>query len=386
MANTKDSPGRVSDGQNIDFRFGKFTSGHGGMGRASRGKYSWQYDYYHIGTVDDVAQCLVSAHAAKSDSDTGVTANALADALSNITVGYDGDVTLDLTRHGKHGAVHQVDLTGSMGNGTLFVQSAASSAQTDATADASASAEVDAAASLIAQAVATLFQGIDFDIDLGVTDITVKAGSEAKTEVNMDSDAYAESSAFATASAAAGSDTDASASATGVGNSASGSSFYVQGANIEEFNAQLNLASGMFVDVQTDVLAQAYADAIATSLAHALAKASVKAEAKASLSFEYDLPVIGSGSLPIVTDFDSATVAAQQIMNAVEVIAAQAKAMAESSASTFASSAVNLILSVQYENLPGTEDLLVSSAVGNLVLNCNQDLVNANADAQAESH
>lgn len=333
--------------------------------------------------VDGVGVCLVFAHAADDDTDAGATASALADAMSDISVSYSGDVTLDLTRHGLNGAVHQVDLTASMGNGTLYALVAESAAHVDSSAEAISSVAVDAAAGMIAQAVAVLFQGIDFDIDLVVTEITVKVGSEARTEVYTDANAFAESSASASSNADADGDTSATASATGDGSSASGSSFYVQGANIEEFEAQLSLTSGTLVDVQTDVLAQAYANAIATSMVYALAEASVYAEAEASLSFVYDLPIIGEGELPIVTAFDSATAAAQEIMNAAETIIAQAEAMAESSARTIAESAVNLNLLVKYENLPGTEDLLLATSMGNLELDCSQ--TSASADAQADA-
>jgi hypothetical protein len=335
--------------------------------------------------VDDFSTCLVSAHAISNDSDTGVSASALADAISNISVAYVGDLTLDLVRHGENGSVHQVDLIATMGNGTLYAQVAQSNTAVGANVNADASSAVDATAGMIAQAVATLFQGIDFDIDLVVTSITVKAGSEALTEVNMESDAYAESSAVASSWAQAYSETSASASAMGGSASGGGSSFYVQGANIEEFEAQLSMTSGALVDVQTDVLAQTYADAIATSLAYALAEASVWAEANSQLSFVYDLPIIGSGSLPIVSDYDSATDAAQQIVNAAEAISAHAVAMAESSAKTIAGSTVDMNLSVQFENLPGTNDLLVANAAGNFDLTCSLATVSADADAQAEA-
>lgn len=335
--------------------------------------------------VGEVGQCLVSAAASSNDAETGVTAGALADAISNITVGYVGDVTLDLTRHGRNGAVHQVDLTASMGNGTLYAQVAESSASVDANAAATSSAEVDAAAGMIAQAVATLFLGIYFDIDLVVAEITVMAGAEARTEVNMVADAFAESSAIAFSNADADGDATATASATSLGVSTGGSSFYVQGAKIEGFEAQLSLASGALVDIQTEVFAQTYADAIATSITYALARASVSAEAESELSFVYDLPIIGSGSLPIVTDYDSATDVAQQIVDARETIAAQATAMAVSSATTIAGSVVEMDLSVQYENLPGTEDMLVVTATGNFELDCSEASVSAYADVQADA-
>jgi hypothetical protein len=325
--------------------------------------------------------CLASAAAGASYIDGGASAKSMALASSALAVTYTGDVTLDLTRHGKNGAVHQLDLTANMGNGTLFVQVATANTLVTSAAEADSSAQAVAASGLIAEALATLFQGINFDIDLIVTDITVVAGSEAEITAIANSRSSAESLATAESEAAASGDGSAEASALAAGVSGSGTSFYVQGANIEEFNTQLNLASAAFVDVQTGVLAQTFANAIATSLVVAIAESSAAAEAESSLSFVYDLPIIGSGSLPIVTDYVSATAAAKKIVEATEKITAQAKALAESSASILASSVVSSNLSVQFENLPGTEDLLEATAVGALVLDCSQVSASAQADA-----
>lgn len=330
--------------------------------------------------VDNVAECLISANASSINSDTGLFANAIANTIYNININYTGDVKLDLTRHGQNGAVHQIELTASMDNGTLFAQSAKSSTYAVTNATAASSSEVEAVANMIGKAVATLFQGIDFNVDLLVTDITVKAGSEAKTEVNMEAGAYAKNNASADSSASAASESYAIASVTNSDNSTAGSSFYVQGANIEEFGTQLSLASGALVNVNTESFARAYANAIAASIVHALAEASVQAEAESKLSFVYDLPIIGSGELPIVTDYDSATNTAQQIADAEEAISALAKAMAMSSARTIGSSSIGMNLSVQYKNLPGTEDMLAATATGNFELDCSHSNTSASAD------
>jgi hypothetical protein len=323
--------------------------------------------------------CLASAAAGASYIDGGASAKSMALASSALAVTYTGDVTLDLTRHGKNGAVHQLDLIANMGNGTLFAQVATADTLLASAAEAYSSAQAVAASGLIAEALGTLFQGVD-ESALGVT---VKVGSEAEVTAIAESNSSAKSDATAVSEAAANGESSAGASAGGANGSVSGSSFYVQGANIEEFKTQLNLVSGAFVDVQTGVLAQTFANAIATSLVVAIAESSAAAGAESSLSFVYDLPIIGSGSFPIVTDYASATAAAQKIFEATEKITAQAKALAESSASILTSSIVSSNLSVQFENLPGTEDLLEATAVGALVLDCSQ--VSASASAQADA-
>jgi len=324
--------------------------------------------------LNNVEQCLISAYAINSDSGAGLTASAVAKAVSDISISFSGDVTVDITRHGKHGAVHLVALNGKMESGTLFVHAAESSAQTEAETDVFSSATVNASVSMIANALATLFLGGNWNLDLEVIEITVKAGSEAHAETHIETDAQSEGSAFASANASADSDSSASASVTGSGDSAIGTTFYVQGANIEEFTAQLGLSSGMLLAVKTEVLTEAYANAIATSMAYALAEASAEAEAGGELSFFYDLPILGSGSLPIVTDYASASTSAQVIVEALDAITAQAEAIAQSSADTLAASTLDLSLSVQYEKLPGTTDLLQATAAGDLQLNCDHAL------------
>ncbi len=334
--------------------------------------------------------CLTPAAALANNSDSDVSASALAYAMSEATsyidVNYSGDVTLDLTRHGNHGAVHQVELNASMGSGTLFAQVAKSETEVETDASAYVSAEAEAAAELIAQALMNIFQGIDFNIDLEVIQINVKVGTQATAEAVAEVDASAVSSASATSGSAADSDSSALASAVGGGVSSNGSSFYVQGANIEEFSTQISAASGTVFNVQTDALAQVYADAMATSFVYAMAQASAEAQSSGKLTFDWDLPIIGTGSLPIVTDSDSAAKAAQQIANAAQSIVAYAQAAATSSASALGGSSLAMDMMVHYENLPGTEDLLEIVGTGNLGLNCTQATASANATADAETN
>ncbi|WP_329354103.1 hypothetical protein [Vibrio natriegens] len=333
--------------------------------------------------------CINPASAMANDSDSDVSADALAYAMSEassyIDISYSGGVTLDLTRHGNNGAVHQVELNANMGSGTLFAQVAESDTEGDSEASAYTSAEAEAAATMIAQAYMSVFQGINEDIDLVVTEITIKIGTEATASAVAGVEGSAESEAVAESEASAGGDSSASASATGGGISSSGSSFYVQGANIEEFTTQLGVASGTVFNVQTSALAQVYADAMATSFVYAMAEASAQAQAAGKLTFEWDLPVLGTGSLPIVTAFDSAADVAQQIAAATQEIISYAQAAATSSASALGGSSVNMNMMVHYENLPGTEDLLEVVGSGSLALDCSQASASATASAEAET-
>ncbi|UYI49169.1 hypothetical protein OFO16_22635 [Vibrio natriegens] len=334
--------------------------------------------------------CTNPATATANDSDSDVSASALAYAMSEassyIDISYSGGVTLDLTRHGNNGAVHQVELNASMGSGTLFAQVASSDAEGSSDAQSYVSAEAQAAAAMIAQAYMSVFQGIDEDIDLVVTEITVKIGTEAIASAVAGVEGSTESSVSAASGSNADSDSSSSASATGGGISSSGSSFYVQGANIEEFTTQLSATSGTVFNVQTSALAQVYADAMATSFAYAMAEASAEAQAAGQLTFEWELPILGSGSLPIVTAFDSATDAAQQIANAAQSIASYAQAAATSSASALGGSSVNMSMMIHYENLPGTEDLLEVVGNGSLALDCSQASSSATASAEADTN
>ncbi|MEO2268394.1 hypothetical protein V1358_13855 [Pseudoalteromonas sp. YIC-656] len=329
--------------------------------------------------------CLNNAMDTANDSTSDVSVDALAFAISEassyIDISYAGDVTLDMTRHGNNGAVHQVELNASMGSGMLFAQVASSDAQGNSDAWSYSSAEAQAAAAMIAQAFMSVFQGIDFDIDLVVTDITVKIGTEATAAAIAGVDGSAVSGSSSGSESGSDGSGSGSAGANGGGLSSSGSSFYVHGANIEEFTTHMTAASGIVFDVQTSALAQVYADAMATSLAVAMAEASAAAEASGQLTFEWDLPIIGSGSLPIVTTYDSAADAAQQIVNAAHDIALSAEAAASSSASALGGAFVDMGMMVYYENLPGNDDLMEITGVGSLSLDCSQASANATATA-----
>ncbi len=321
------------------------------------------------------------ANDSASDSSMAAMGDAMSEALSYIDISYSGGVTLDMTRHGNNGAVHQVELNASMDSGTLFAQIATSEAHGSSDAWSYSNAEAQAAAQMIAQAYMSVFQGIDFKIDLTVIEIRVKVGTQATASAVAGVEGSTESEAGAGSQGGADGSGSGYAGANGGSLSSSGSSFYVQGANIEEFSTHMTAASGTVFNVQTAALSQVYADAMATSFAYAMAEASAQAQAAGQLTFEWDLPILGSGSLPIVTDFDSATNAAQEIANAAQAIAVYAQAAATSSASALGGSSVNMGMTVKYENLPGTTDLLEIVGSGSLALDCSQASASASASA-----
>jgi hypothetical protein len=330
--------------------------------------------------VDGFAQCILADQAFDQASDVGSSAAAWASALQFLNLFYEGDVKLDLVRHGMYGAVHQVHLTGSMGSGTLYIQLAQASADTEAEAEASANADVEAVAEAIADAFATIFAGIDVTIDLIVTEIDVMAGALVEVEAEAIAEAEAEADASGYGSGSGDATGGGTSVAVGAGAAGTTASFYVQGAKIEEFSTQLSLNSATFNYVYTDALASSYASAFATAAAYAMAKASVEAEANAELTFVWDLPILGSGSLPIVLDSDSASEAATVIANAVSQISAWAAAAAEATSELLAESSVGVTLAVEFEDLPGIEDWIEVTAEGAMSLSCSS-YVNAQASA-----
>lgn len=329
------------------------------------------------------ANMLDNEVVANTDVSASAFALAMSAAQSYIDVSYSGDVTVDLTRHGNNGAVHQVELNAAMGSGTLFAQTAWADAGANSYGWAYTSEEAEAAAQMIGSALAILAVGVDESGDFLGIDITVKAIAKAELQTIAEAEASSESSAESEASADAGAVSGAESSAQGAGISLNGSTFYVQGANIEKFDTQLSVASGTIVNVQTDALAQVYASAIAYSMVHAMAEASAEATSLGKLSFEYDLPLIGSGTLPIATASDSAFDVANAIMSSAKDIAAYSQAQASSFASTVSGSSVSMDLGVHFENLPGTQDLLEITGTGNLTLDCSNVLSGANAQATA---
>lgn len=336
--------------------------------------------------VNGLGMCALSTHMASNDTDAGVVAQAYAQASSYMRIAYGGNVTLDVTRHGNHGAVHEVDLSANAGEGALYAAAGYSRSWAHAVATDSESAHVQEVAQMIASAYANLFQGINFTIDLGVTTIHVKAGTNAYAQAYENAVSVASASAFAYSSAGASSQAVSSAGANGTSGAGAGSSVLVQGANITNFQSQMGLSSGSLTNVHTATLAQTYADAIATAQVYALARASVYAQAKSQVSFTWDLPIIGSGSLPIVTDYDSATKVAQQVLNKSEQIVKLAEGMANSTAGMLINSSVQMNLQAQYENLPGLDDTLSASATGNFNLNCSSAYATATAGTTASTN
>lgn len=322
--------------------------------------------------------CIAANIEKAKESDGAASARAFASASQFFLVGAEGDVTLDLTRHGQNGAVHQAELTGKMGSLTLYAQNSATNVKASASAEAEADVEAEAVVERIAEALASIFIGIDFPV------ISVKAGAQADGSGYAEGEAVAEATASAAADADADGNAGASAGAFGVGAAGTSSSFYVQGAKIEEFSSLMSLNSRSFNKVNTKAMAKTYADAFATASAWALAKASVEAEAKGELEFVYDLPFIGSGSLPIVTDFNSASASAEVIADASAEISAEAKAWARASSELLAGSFVNLGLQVEFEDLPGpaSADKLEIAAVLDGALFC-KGSVKAKAGADA---
>jgi hypothetical protein len=330
--------------------------------------------------VDGFAQCALAADAYELATDGGSAAAAYAFASQQFELFYRGDVQLDLTRHGRHGAVHQVHLTGNMGSGTLYLQNANAIADAYTAVDVSAGAQVEVVAQAIADAFASIFAGIDTTVDVLGVPITIKAGAEAI----VDAEAIAYADANARASGGGGGSGDAtgggSAGAEGSGAAGTTASFYVQGAKIEEFSTQLTLNSTTFNEVDTDAIAESYASAFATAVAYAMAFASVEAHANAQLDFVYDLPFIGAGSLPIVNDSDSASAAARAIADVAIDIAAWAQATAYASSYLLANSSVGVTLAVEFEDLPGIVDWIEVTAEGAMSLSCSS-YVNAQASA-----
>ena len=336
--------------------------------------------------VNDLGMCSLSKAMLSDDAVIGAHAHAFAQALAYMQIAYAGDVTLDVTRHGKHGAVHEVDLSATAGEGAVYAAVGYSSSWAAAVASDSTSAQVQATASRIANASKSLFMGIDFDIDLVVTQITVKAGTNASAAASAEASSGAYSQAIAYAAGVSNGSAASTAYAVGGGVTATNSSVLVQGANITNFQSQMGVSTGTFTNVQTSTLTQSYANAIATSMVYALAEASVKAEAESQLDFTWDLPILGSGSLPIVTDYDSATKAAQEIVNKSESIATLAQAMAKATAGILGNSSIQMNLQAQYENLPGLNDTLTASAAGNFNLDCSNAFATAEASASTTTN
>lgn len=308
---------------------------------------------------------------------TGVTdsfawAAAVAQASAAFEIAWSGDVTLNLTRHGNNGAVFQVDMDGALGSGHLYalMSHSATTIGTDVSAEESVEVET------FAEAVAELFPSFHAGLDIVVASVSLDgfAGGAGYAEATAEAEAFAstQSSTFEASSS--------TSSVTGGGSAASASNVYVQGANIEEFQAGLNLTAADVLQVNTSALASAVANAYATAIVYAAAETRAEALLAAGLEFCYE--VAGSGDCVSLLDFEESVFhVANSVASKSEDIWAFANAYAEAYANAMAGSGFASNVVVAYENLPGTEDQLTLVGNGNGTLVCG-----ANAGAVADAN
>lgn len=324
--------------------------------------------------VQDIATNFAFDTEVSDATDAFAWAAAVAQASAALEIVWSGDVTLNLTRHGNNGAVFQVDMVGAIGSGQLFALTSYSGSFAGSEVSAEEAAEVE----VFAQAVAELFPSFHAGLDIVVASVSLDgfAGGAGYADVAAEAEAFAstESSTLATSSSRS--------SVTGGGSAASGSNVYVQGANIEEFQAGLNLTAANVMQVDTRVLASNVANAYATSVVYAAAEARAEALLAAGLEFCYE--VAGSGDCVTLLDFEDSVVrVANSVASKSEEIWAFANAYATAYANAMTGSGVASSVVVTYENLPGTEDLLelVSNGSGTLVCGANVGAI-ASANAQ----
>lgn len=325
-----------------------------------------------------VVQQVQNAGDTSFDSADGSSGDAWAEAVAmasnSMSLEWQGDIELDVVRHGINGAVFQVDLEGAMSTGQLSVMTSGAEALAALNLDAEASAEAEEFVQAVAGNLYNLSAGLDiliasvqFNGEAGMVGAS-NAGAEAQAIASTQSAAEAQAAALATAQT--GSDLTV------------GKRVYVQGANIEIFNAGITLqgtgVSQVEVTALADVVANAYATAVTVAAAEAMAQAEV------GLGLEFCVEILGdSACIPLFSISDAAMDFANELVSHEAEIQAFAESYAQAYASVLTQSQMTMSAQVQYENLPGLDDLYTLTGSGQGVLVCGD--ANAEADAEAEA-
>ena len=329
--------------------------------------------------------CVVSdadaALALDSDSGPNAQADAFAAASSmaegGLAVGWSGDVTFDITRHGKNGSVFQINLDGSVGAGQLYAMTSMANAATSV----GVSAETEEEASAFAQAVATALVQLGFQIgwpDIATISLTGSTTGHGEAMASSGATAFATTESYSSGYAGA------QASVWGANGMGANGNVYVQGAHIEEFQAGIGLAGASVVAVDTHALAQSVAQAYAMTAVMAIAEARAEALADMRVDFCYDVVLVGSDCLNVLDFQASANHVANQINQNQAQISAFAEAYAESYGSLLAFSTVGMNAVAMFENLNGTEDLISLVGTPQAQLFCGTADAGASASADAE--
>ncbi|WIO75034.1 hypothetical protein QP938_03770 [Porticoccaceae bacterium LTM1] len=328
--------------------------------------------------------CLVNSmtndSSMDSDSDGASSGNSLAGAAAmaagSLELFWGGDVTLDITRHGKNGSVFQMNLQGSLGSGHLFALSSSAFADTSTDAEVGVNETVNT----FIQAVVDAMIDIDSTLDIGVASVSLNGSASGSVAAELTGSA----SAIATTEASNSSAGSASSSASGEGSASATNSVYVQGANIEEFMAGLTLNSTSVISVDSSALASSLANSMLIAMVEVAAEARAEAMVNLDVEFCYDTPLTEEQCQQLVDVDDDAMEVAQDMVAISADIQAFAEAYADSLASVMADATVTMSVMVQYENLNGPDDLLTIVGSPSAQLNCDTSQTAVNTSATAE--
>ncbi len=247
-------------------------------------------------------------------------AGASAYAMAFVVAEVSADTQLTITRHGKHGAVHQIELDSTLANATIHLS----------TSIADASAWVEAQGEEFAE----WYWSVYAEAYAWFADAYSSAYGGSWYDADAEAGAGASASAYATSysSSASGQDTGVS----------------VKGANIREFEAGLTMNAHSFVSTQASSYVDVIADAFAHASAHAYASAYAYAYALGSYDWDYDYKDFYFSGWSDAFAF----------------------AAADSYAATLASATYSVNVTAGYENLPGIHDFLEIVTVNSSSLSC----------------
>jgi hypothetical protein len=270
--------------------------------------------------------CDVGAFASDYDPESNpynaeAHAYALASAMAYVQAIVIADTELTVTRHGKHGAAHLIELDATLANATIHLS----------TSNAYAQASVEAQG----QEFASLY----FSVYANAYSYYANAYSRV----------YGSSWNIADADADAGAGAHAYAYAESYSASVQDAGVFVRGANIDEFEAGLTMNAYSFVSTK----ASSYVDVIADAFARASANAYASAYAHAySSPYNYDFD----------RDYDS------------YYFSGWSEAFAYAAADSLAATLVNATYSAngtaRFENLPGINDVLEIVTVNSSSISC----------------
>lgn len=318
-----------------------------------------------------ITPILLNSSSSESSALSRAEAQALVQVLGSVRAIAAGNVELSVTRNGKNGSVNKAELSGKMGNSYLAAVSVKADAIDEASTDVSTYANAYAIASSYANA-SWDFRPLNIDESGIGYDFELAAGVRWNGIGYSISESSSQSGAASEGTSLGGISTETTTDLSSTNEATA--HVLVDGANINQFEADLSMSGVVMHSVNTKAIAEVLADSYARAYADALATSNANASTLAELYAHLYVELLGitlvnwNPTWPFGQDYDSASDADRESLRAE--FRAVATAQAEAIVNFLTSSNLNVNLGVRFENLPGTTDKLEATGNTSAILTC----------------